>query len=161
MAVKFIKRAEVERAEIENLQKSAGVCSEIAELLCERGVNTPEKVQKFFYPKLHDMQSPFEINGVREAVERINRARENNDRILIYGDYDCDGICSVAMFLKFFAATNDFVSFYIPNRNEEGYGISVSALEAQIKSFAPDLVISVDCGITAVKEVEYVKSRTR
>ena len=85
MAVKFIKRAEVERAEIENLQKSAGVCSEIAELLCERGVNTPEKVQKFFYPKLHDMQSPFEINGVREAVERINRARENNDRILIYG----------------------------------------------------------------------------
>ena len=159
MAVKFIKRAEVERAEIENLQKSAGVCSEIAELLCERGVNTPEKVQKFFYPKLHDMQSPFEINGVREAVERINRARENNDRILIYGDYDCDGICSVAMFLKFFAATNDFVSFYIPNRNEEGYGISVSALEAQIKSFAPDLVISVDCGITAVKEVEYVKSK--
>lgn len=159
MAVRFIKRAEVERSEIENLQKSTGVSEEIAELLCERGVNTPEKVQKFFYPKLHDMQSPFEINGVREAVERINLARKNNDRILIYGDYDCDGICSVAMFLKFFAATNDFVNFYIPNRNEEGYGISVSALESQIEKFRPDLVISVDCGITAVKEVEYVKSK--
>ncbi len=159
MAVDFVKRAEADQSTVSNLAEKCGLKRGIAELLVERGITSPEQAEAFFSPSLTKMQSPFKINGVAGTVKRIKEAQSDNERILIYGDYDCDGICSVAMFLKFFSKTNDNVRFYIPNRNEEGYGMSVAALETLIADFAPQLIISVDCGITAVKEVEFVKSK--
>ena len=129
----------------------------IADILVKRGVDTDEKAIKFFTSSIDDLFDPFLLRDMKKAAERIIQAINNNEKILVYGDYDVDGITSVSLLYMFCQNLGADVTFYIPNRMREGYGLSRAGIEdAHHKGVA--LIISVDCGITAVEEVAYANS---
>ncbi|MCD4711942.1 MAG: single-stranded-DNA-specific exonuclease RecJ [Clostridiales bacterium] len=130
-------------------------CSEIvAQLLIERKLDTKEKVDRFLNPTLEDLHDPFLLSDMPLAFERIKLAIERKESIWIYGDYDVDGITSIVILSKYFEYVGHPANFYIPNRQDEGYGISEQGLE-WIKSEGGELVITVDCGITAVEQARF------
>lgn len=136
---------------------SHGLSERFLTLLLSRGLGL-EQVEGFLHPSLDNLESPFAIGNMDKAVKRIKAAIENKEKILIYGDYDCDGICAVSILvlqLRKFAN----VSYFIPDREKHGYGISVNALDEVIEKYNPSLIISVDCGITAVGEAEYLRAK--
>lgn len=128
----------------------------INKLLLNRGIDTKEKVEKFISSEYQDLKDPYELKDMKKAVNRLNKAISNNEKILIYGDYDVDGITSTSLLIHFFKDIN-FTNFeyYIPNRLKEGYGLNKESLE-NIKINKVNLIITVDCGITAVDEIEYL-----
>ena len=128
----------------------------IATLLLNRDINSPDEAKTYFSKSLSAIHSPFALPDTDIAVERIIRAIENKEKIVVYGDYDVDGITSTVLVYKFLSACNADVSYYIPTRANEGYGINILALNKIIKSGAK-LLLTVDCGITAVGEVEFAK----
>lgn len=113
--------------------------------------------KKFLNPSADDLRDVFLLHGMREASEKINQAIKDNKKILVYGDYDADGICSSTILYLFFKSLGADVSVYIPNRFDNGYGISVEAIEEIENEFNPDLIVTVDLGITAVEEIEILK----
>jgi single-stranded-DNA-specific exonuclease len=124
----------------------------IARLLVNRGFDSIEKAEKFLNVTLDDLHSPFLMAGMEEAVERILRAIRGKEKIVVFGDYDVDGISATALLFRFFRDIGVDISCYIPHRIEEGYGLNPKA----IRSFAKEkveLVITVDCGVTSVEEV--------
>ena len=139
------------------LAKDLGLSEAFMRLLLGRGMKESD-IKGFLHPSLNQLSSPFEIPNMSKAVERIKRAVALGERILIFGDYDCDGICAVSI-LMLYLRDKACVSYFIPDRKRNGYGISVSALERVISAQNPKLIITVDCGITAVKEAEYLKGR--
>lgn len=124
-------------------------------LLLGRGLKE-EDLRAYLHPSVEDMSSPYDIEGMDSAVARVREAIDKKQRILIYGDYDCDGICAVSV-LMLYLRDKTHADYFIPDRNRDGYGVSVSALNRLIASKRPDLVITVDCGITAVDEVKFLK----
>ncbi len=125
----------------------------VARLLVERGVDSLEKAKSFFYSSLDDQHDPFLMDGMENAVHRVLRALERNEKILIYGDYDVDGTTGAALLYMFFRELGADVEYYIPDRLREGYGISVTGIElASANGFT--LLVSVDCGVAASKEIE-------
>lgn len=140
------------------LARKADVDIKTAKLLIARGIDTPEKAVKFLNPSVDDLQDPFSIAGMTEVAERIKKAIADKERIVIYGDYDCDGLCATTMLCRFLSSTNE-VGYFIPNRIDDGYGITLSTIDAFLEKYEPSLVITVDCGITAISETEYLKSR--
>ncbi|MCB1059756.1 MAG: single-stranded-DNA-specific exonuclease RecJ [Calditrichaeota bacterium] len=143
--------------EIERLSRQAQVPYTIARILLNRGMETPDAVERFFSPSPAQLYDPFLMSGMEKAVDRIVEALQNRDRIAIYGDYDVDGITSVSMLYLFLRDLGGDVVAYIPDRQNEGYGISQAGLD-EVKKQGAQLVISVDCGITSVSEAEYAKS---
>lgn len=139
------------------LAQKLGISQEFLRLLLGRGMEE-ESLYDFLHPSLDNLSSPYDIDGMGEAVARIRRAIAEKEKVLIYGDYDCDGICAISTLMLFLKDKLD-VFYFIPDRNKDGYGISVEALERVLYKQSPTLVITVDCGITAVDEVEYLKSR--
>jgi len=137
--------------EQKKIAQKLGISAELMKLLVGRGVKEDE-AQKFLYPSLSDLSSPFEIADMDKAAERVRRAISNKEKILIYGDYDCDGICAVSILMLYLRDKTD-AEYFIPDRNKDGYGMSLAALERLVKRHAPKLVITVDCGITAVEEI--------
>lgn len=129
----------------------------IAKLLEDRGITTDEQVQAFLYPKIEDLKDPFLLADMHKAVNRIEEAIHANEKIWIYGDYDVDGITSIAILCKYFSYRGLEPAFYIPDRQDEGYGINIQGLES-IKASGGTLVITVDCGITALEQAAYAKS---
>lgn len=117
-----------------------------------------DELHDFLHPSLEKMSSPFVYDGMKEAAERIRLAIQRKEKVLIYGDYDCDGICAISTLMLYFKDKLD-VFYFIPDRNKDGYGISIDALEKILSKHSPTLVITVDTGITAVDEIEYLKSR--
>lgn len=134
-----------------------GISQDFLRLLLGRGM-TLDEIPSFLHPDINQLSSPFEIEGMKEAVERIRLAIARKEKVLIYGDYDCDGICATSTLMLFLRDKLD-VFYFIPNRHKDGYGISIDALDRVLYNQSPTLVITVDCGITAQKEVEYLKSR--
>ncbi len=134
-----------------------GVDPLIAQLLLERGIEEPQAVMNFLNPGLHQLHDPFLLEGMFEACERITAAIETHQNIWIYGDYDVDGITSIAILAHYFRWIGYRCQYYIPNRHDEGYGISTQGLD-YIKEQGGHLVITVDCGITAVEQVNYARS---
>lgn len=126
----------------------------IERLLIKRGIETGD-VEEYLNPKLK-LRDPFLMKGMDKAVEIIEEAIESNKKICIYGDYDVDGVSSTSMLVRYFRKLTSNLDFYIPNRLEEGYGLNEEAI-TNIKNLGTDLIISVDCGITATKEVELAK----
>ncbi len=126
-------------------------------ILFDRGYRDINSVDKFLHPTLHDLYDPYLMDDMDRVVEKIYRYVNDGKNICIYGDYDVDGITSIAVLVKCFERLGVDVDYYIPNRLDEGYGLSIDALDNVIKKGA-DLIISVDCGITSVKEAEYVKN---
>ena len=123
-------------------------------LLVQRGILTVETARKFFRPNLNDLHDPFLMPDMHKAVKRLNRALGNKEKILVYGDYDVDGTTAVALVYKFLRPYSSNVDFYIPDRYDEGYGISHKGImHAKENGFT--LVIALDCGIKAIEKIEY------
>jgi single-stranded-DNA-specific exonuclease len=130
----------------------------IAQLLVQRGVDSPEKVRSFFHSSLQDQNDPFLMDGMETAVNRVFRALERSEKVLIYGDYDVDGTTGAALLYMFFRKLGADVDFYLPDRLKEGYGISTIGVEfAEANGFT--LLVSVDCGVSAAKEISLASSK--
>lgn len=141
---------------VEELQKKYKLNRLLSTLLTNRGITEETKIEKFLNPKRSDFYDPFGMPDMEKAVERILKAIENKEQIIIYGDYDVDGITSVTVLKSFLEERGIQVNVYIPNRLNEGYGLNKTAME-EIAKQGNKLMITVDCGITAVEEVEYAK----
>ena len=129
----------------------------LARILVLREIDSYRKARQFFRPTLDDLHDPYLLNGMRDAVKRIIKALTENQKIMIYGDYDVDGTNASAMLYLFLTEIGGNVDIYIPNRLTEGYGISKTGIDEAIQN-GTKLIISVDCGITAVEETEYAKN---
>jgi len=128
----------------------------ISRLLVIRGIDTPEKVRRFFKGTIADLRDPFEMHGMREAVDRIALAIEKNERILIYGDYDVDGVTAIVILKRFLEDLGSRVEYTLPNRFQDGYGLKLSKIRKEREANAFKLLITVDCGIKAVEEIRAI-----
>ena len=140
------------------LATELGIDSVLAELLVQRGVETFEQARTFFRPRLEDLHDPFLMKDMDKAVERIHKAVRGGEHILVYGDYDVDGTTAVAQVYSFLKQFTPKVDFYIPDRYDEGYGLSYKALDWASDS-GVNLVITLDCGIKAIDKVEYARGK--
>ncbi len=130
----------------------------VAKLLVERGVDSIEKARKFFRPQLTDLHDPFLFQDMAKAVDRLNLALGRKERILVYGDYDVDGCTAVALVYRFLQQYYSNIDYYVPDRNDEGYGVTFHGVDYAY-STGVKLVIVLDCGIKAVKEVDYANEK--
>ncbi|MEI7594438.1 MAG: single-stranded-DNA-specific exonuclease RecJ [Bacteroidota bacterium] len=142
---------------IKKLSSELNISNILSNMLVHRGIDSYEKARLFFRPKLDDLHDPFLLKDMDIAINRIIKAIDNNEKILIYGDYDVDGTTSVALFYSFLKKQYNNIDFYIPNRYTEGYGISYKGIDfAKENGFS--LVISFDCGIKAIEQVKYANT---
>jgi single-stranded-DNA-specific exonuclease len=141
-----------------NLATELGVDKAIAELLLQRGIENFEAAKTFFRPSWSDLHDPFLMKDMDKAVDRIEDAIKNNEQILVFGDYDVDGTSSVALMASYLETKSTQISTYIPDRYEEGYGVSYKGID-----FASDndftLIIALDCGVKAIDKVAYAKKK--
>ena len=136
-----------------------GISPVLANLLVQRGIDTLEKAKKFFNPQLSDLHDPFLMKDMDKAVERVERAVRNREKIMVYGDYDVDGTTAVALVYKFLRQIgHKDLLFYIPDRYTEGYGISTKGIDHAARKGAT-LIIALDCGIKAIEKVDYAKRK--
>ena len=155
---KWIVKEASDPAKVERLATEVGIDKVLAELLVARGVETFQQAMAFFRPKLEDLHDPFLMKDMDVAVERLHRAVTNKEKILVYGDYDVDGTTAVALVYSFIKRFTDSVDFYIPDRYDEGYGVSFKSIDwAAEGSFS--LIITLDCGIKAIDKVEYAREK--
>ncbi|NJD22353.1 MAG: single-stranded-DNA-specific exonuclease RecJ [Melioribacter sp.] len=138
------------------LSDSLNVSSIVAHLLLQRGITNFYEAKSFFRPSLESLHDPFLMNGMQEATQRVIRALTTNEKICVYGDYDVDGTCSAALMYLFLKELGANVETYIPNRITEGYGVSITSIDI-LKERGVNLLITVDCGITAVEEIAHAK----
>lgn len=144
--------------EIDYLSKEINVNPVLSSILIQRGIRNFAEAKRFFRPSLNDLHDPFLMKDMDKAVARIQQAIQNQERILIYGDYDVDGTTSVALVYDFISKIYEHIDYYIPDRYTEGYGISFQAIAwAQEQSF--DLIISLDCGIKAIEKIRLAKEK--
>ena len=129
----------------------------LASLLIRRGISTESEAKRFFRPQLSDLINPFLMKDMYVAVDRLNDAMGRKERILVYGDYDVDGCTAVALVYKFLRQYYSNIDYYIPDRYDEGYGVSQKGLE-YAKETGVKLIIILDCGIKAIKEIAYAKT---
>lgn len=142
----------------EEIAAELGISPILGRLLLQRGISTIEEAKRFFKPKLEDLHDPFLMKDMDKAVERLNLAMGRKERILIYGDYDVDGITSVALVYKFLLNFYSNLDYYIPDRSDEGYGISYKGIDYAYET-GVGLVIVLDCGIKAVEKIAYAKRK--
>ena len=142
--------------ELKEFANALGLHEDIAALLQKRGIDTVESAMRFLYPKKEDMIPADHIANMAEAADRIKTAIAQNERILIFGDYDCDGISATAILTIYLKSVGAEVYYHIPRR-ADGYGLSETAIEQVVERYLPDLLITVDCGITSCIEVEYAQ----
>ncbi|MEJ2194715.1 MAG: single-stranded-DNA-specific exonuclease RecJ [Ignavibacteriaceae bacterium] len=148
-----IKEVEDELA-VKDLADSLNISIVLARLLVERDIKTFDQSKNFFRPSTDYLHDPFLMDGMEAATYRLIQALTENQLITIYGDYDVDGTCATAILYMFLKELDAKVEFYIPKRLTEGYGISLQAID-QVKSRNTSLLVSVDCGITAIEETAY------
>ena len=156
---RWVVKPQGDRATVEHLSKELELPTVLTNLLVQRGIDTTEKAKKFFSPSLDDLHDPFLMKDMDKAVERIERAVKAGEKVMIYGDYDVDGTTAVALVYKFLSQIgHKNLSFYIPDRYVDGYGISIRSIEHALRK-GVTLVIALDCGIKAVEKVAYAKER--
>ena len=140
------------------LAKETGISPVLCKLLLERGISSAAEAKRFFRPQLMELHDPFLMKDMDIAVDRLNEAMGRKERILVYGDYDVDGTTAVALVYKFLQQFYSNIDYYIPNRYEEGYGVSVKGVDYAYET-GVKLIIVLDCGIKAVKEIAYAKEK--
>ena len=145
------------KQQAEELAEKIGMSPILAELLIQRGIKTESAAKRFFRPMLNELIDPFLMNDMDIAVDRLNDAMGRKERIMIYGDYDVDGCTAVALVYKFLLQFYSNIEYYIPDRYEEGYGISRKGLDYAAET-GVKLIIVLDCGIKAIDEIAYAKS---
>jgi len=128
-----------------------------AQLLLARNIKNSQEIEKFFAGKYESLFSPFDLSGVKEAVERIGKARDKGEKIVVFGDYDADGLTSSTLLKEVLQEIRFAPDVYIPDRNKEGYGLNKAALDFIKKNYAPALIITVDCGMSNWEEIAYAQ----
>ena len=156
--MRWTLKAEPNLDTIRQLSKELSIDFSLSKLLVQRGIDDFDKAKKFFRPSLEDLHDPFLLKDMEFAISRIEKAIENQENILIYGDYDVDGTTSVSMVSLYLKTITSNISTYIPDRYDEGYGISYQGID-----FAVDhnisLIIALDCGIKAIEKVAYATQK--
>ena len=140
------------------LAEKIGMNPILTQLLVERGITTESAAKRFFRPQLADLINPFLMKDMDIAVDRLNDAMGRKERILVYGDYDVDGCTAVALVYKFLQQFYSNIEYYIPDRYEEGYGVSRKGID-YAKQQGVKLIIILDCGIKAINEIAYAKEQ--
>ena len=148
---------EIDVDKVEELKEKYKLNDLLATILVNRGITSKEKIRQFLEPTRQDFYNPYLMKDMEIAVERIVKAIENQEKVIIYGDYDVDGITSTTVLKKFLKDLGLEVSYYIPNRLNEGYGLNNTAIE-KIVNEGYSLMITVDCGISAIEEIDYANS---
>lgn len=146
-----------EGAEAKRLAESLGIHPVFGRMLRERCIFTEAEARRFFRPQLTELHDPFLMNDMQRAVDRLNTAIRRNERIMVYGDYDVDGVTAVALVYKFISKYYKNIDYYIPDRYEEGYGVSTKGIDFAAET-GVKLIIVLDCGIKAIEEIAYAKS---
>ena len=140
------------------LAREVNIHPALGRLLLKRGIKTATEARRFFRPQLSDLHDPFLMNDMQVAVDRLNQALGRKEHIMVYGDYDVDGCTAVALVYKFLSQFYSNIDFYIPDRYEEGYGISRTGIDFAAE-MGVKLIIVLDCGIKAVEEVAYAREK--
>ena len=141
-----------------DLGEKIGISPILSALLIRRGITTESAAKRFFRPQLADLINPFLMKDMDAAVDRLNDAMGHKERILVYGDYDVDGCTAVALVYKFLRQFYSNIDYYIPNRYDEGYGVSKKGIDFA-KDTGVKLIIILDCGIKAIEEITYAKEQ--
>lgn len=158
MKKKWVIREKADKEQVADLSKKLNIHPILANLLIQRGHDTFEKAREFFRPSLSMLHDPFLMKDMDKAIKRIDEAIEREEKIMVFGDYDVDGTTAVALVYTFLKKRYEKVSFYIPDRYKEGYGISIRGIDfAKENDFK--LIIALDCGIKSIDKVEYAKSQ--
>lgn len=142
--------------EVKHLMEVLGVEMPVANLLVQRGIKTYEQAKSFFRPELSDLHDPFLMKDMEAAVSRLKKAISSRERIMVYGDYDVDGTTSVALMYTFLKDHTDQITYYIPDRYNEGYGISIKGIDYAAAN-GVTLIVALDCGIKAVEKILYAQ----
>ena len=154
----FVEPTSEQQETANELAEQLGISPILGRLLVNRGIEDVWEARRFFHPQLSELLDPFLFRDMDKAVERLNQALARKERIMVYGDYDVDGCTAVALVYKFLKPYHHNIDYYIPDRYEEGYGVSFQGID-----YASDtgvkLIIVLDCGIKAVEEVAYAKER--
>lgn len=140
------------------LAKELGINPTLGKLLLDRGITTSNEARKFFRPQLTELLDPFLFRDMAVAIKRLNDALGRKERILVYGDYDVDGVTAVALVYKFLKQYTTNIDYYIPDRYEEGYGVSRQGIDFAEET-GVKLIIVLDCGIKAIDEIQYAKGK--
>lgn len=143
---------------IENLARKTGLCSDTVKILYGRGIDTHEKISLFLHPGRAHFISPFKMRGMREATELLTRARNEQWAVVVYGDYDADGVCASTIMRNVLCDFGINAIVYVPERRN-GYGLNTAAIDEIFEEYFPQLFITVDCGISNAQEVEYIKEQ--
>lgn len=155
---KWIVKEQGNPAVVRQLSSELGIDQVLANLLVQRNITTSEKAREFFRPDLRKLHDPFLMKDMDRAVERIERAVANKEKVLVYGDYDVDGTTAVALMYTFIKGLDPNVGYYIPDRYDEGYGISYKGIDWGVEH-GYTLIIALDCGIKAVEKVAYANEK--
>ena len=148
---------ECDEEKINDIVNKFNISRLLATVLVNRGITDEKEIQVFLNPTRKDFHDPYEMPDMKIAVNRIIDAIEKKEKVIIYGDYDVDGITSITVLKKFLKQCGLDADYYIPNRLTEGYGLNKNAIDL-IKSNNYTLIITVDCGISAIEEIEYANS---
>jgi single-stranded-DNA-specific exonuclease len=159
MNKKWLLKSVPAAEEIERLKQELHVDSIVATLLLQKGITTKPEAESFLRPKMEEIHDPFEMKDMKEAIERINQAISSNEKILLFGDYDVDGTTAVALVYLSLIPYYQSISFYIPDRYTEGYGISKQGIDFAIQE-GYSLIIALDCGIKSIDLVDYAKQNS-
>ncbi|MBS7290291.1 MAG: single-stranded-DNA-specific exonuclease RecJ [Bacteroidales bacterium] len=155
---KWILKEPADPGKVTRLATEVGIDRVLAELLVKRGVETFEEARSFFRPDLANLHDPFLMKDMDRAVERVRAAIVSGEKILVYGDYDVDGTTAVALVYSFLKRFTSNIDFYVPDRNDEGYGVSLKGVDwAHQNGFT--LIITLDCGIKAIEKTQYASER--
>ena len=146
------------KEEKEKLSRHYNLDKYVMDILFSRGYDTKAKIDAFINPTEKDFHDPFLLKDMDKAVKRIKKAISSKEKVLIFGDYDVDGVSASAILIKYFASKDFFVDYYLPNRYIDGYGLTNEVLDKVKEKYNPSLIITVDCGISCYKEIEYAKS---
>jgi len=158
MNKRWVLKEKGEEEKIQHLSRVLNIDHNLANLLVQRGVSTYEQAKSFFRPSLQELHDPFLMKDMEKAVDRILLALNNHEKILVYGDYDVDGTTAVSLVYTFLKTIYDNIDYYIPDRYDEGYGISYKSIDFAAENHF-SLVIVLDCGIKAVEKIRYAKTR--
>lgn len=158
MDKKWLRRNIPDEGLVEHLKEAIGISSVLATLIAQRKINSFEEAKKFFNPSFDQLHDPFLMKGMQKAVNRIEKAISNEEKILFYGDYDVDGTTSVSLLYLFFKGCYPHTDYYLPDRHSEGYGISMKGID-YADSNKVSLVIAMDCGIKAVEQIAYANEK--
>ncbi|MEI6175178.1 MAG: single-stranded-DNA-specific exonuclease RecJ [Bacteroidota bacterium] len=158
MDKRWVVKPQGDPEKVREIAKELTIDNSLANLLVQRGVHTLMEAKTFFRPSLSDLHDPFLMKDMYKAIARITHAIVNKERILVYGDYDVDGTSAVALVYTFFQSFHEEIDFYIPDRYDEGYGISFKGIDFASETNVR-LIIALDCGIKAVEKIAYATTK--